>query len=640
MAFVKKVLSKKKLILSVVVLLIVSAKAYSFFFQQDDIDVNARQLELSVVRKGNLFETIEVLGKSKLIDEQKLRFNLTGRVTAVNFADGDSVKKGDIIAELDKSDIENDIKQAEISLQNAEMDLKKLIEGDSTLEIKRAENSLASTKTNLDLEKRSLDLSKKKLEEETVKIEQNLERSKDDLVTKTNQFNDAKTKLNNIGVFADENDENEDSYFLANESNLGINGVILSIDDVVNNLDYLFDEDLNYRYRSYLGVLDSNTVNVAKTSYGKSSKEKDRIKEKFEKIYNQKLTLTELDLFFNDLKGVLRLLVESSSDAYEVLEHSETGETFSQSELDSLKSTFSGLRSTSESKITEIEQFADKVIQEQEAVRLAKEALEVAKEDFEELQKSTPRLKDDAKIEYEKSINQYKELVKKISEDEDALVNLKKNEGESITRAENNVVLQKLVLEKTRKNISKYELSAPFDGLIRKIDFKVGDNLINEESKYAYLENPNILKITISLDQVDAVKVKTGQSAKIVFDALPNKEFVGKIEEINQSPKEENGVISYEATLTLEKNEERIFSGMTASVEIFVNEKKDVLLIPILAVQNDTVKKKLNGEFVDVPVEKGVDNGVDVEIISGLKEGDEVVVVDYDVLDKAMEINY
>ena len=642
---IKKFSLKKRLIFFALLLVLIKVtfSVYAHFFQEPnpEVDVNIDQLELEVVHKGDLFETIDVLGKTKLIDEQKLRFNLTGKVTKVNFADGDFLKSGDIIAELDKSDVENEIKQAEIALENAEMDFKKLTEnGGSSLEIKRAESALESSKVNLELEKQSLDLAQKKLDEDISKLEQNLARLEDDLLTKTTDFQNAKKKLNNLGVFYANKKENIVPYFFAQESNLGINSLLLFLEDSVDSLDYLFDEDLNNEYRNYLGVLDSNTVNFANISYKKTINEVDEIKEEFDNLYSQDLTLEELGLFFTDLKAVFRLLSDASSDAYAVLENSETGASFSQSQLDSLKSTFSGLRSSAESKVTEVESLSEKVDSELESLRLAKNSSERANEDFEELKQATPRLKNDVKIAYEKLKNQYKDMIEKIPKSEQSLEDLKRSKEEAIKRAKNEIDLQKLLLEKTRKNVSKYELTAPFDGLLRKIDFKVGDNLVNEESKYAYLENPNILKITINLDQVDAVKVKNGQSAKIVFDALPEKEFTGKIEEINQSPQEESSIVSYEATLTLEKGEERIFSGMTAKVTIFVNEKKDVLLIPILALQGESVQKMVNGELVNVVIEKGLDNGVDVEVISGLEEGDQIVVLDYAALDESMEIHF
>ena len=76
------------------------------------------------------------------MDEQELRFNQAGKITAVYFQDGDTISKGDTIAELDKTDVLNEIRQAEISLSNSQLSLQELIDGDTELSILKAENSI------------------------------------------------------------------------------------------------------------------------------------------------------------------------------------------------------------------------------------------------------------------------------------------------------------------------------------------------------------------------------------------------------------------------------------------------------------------------------------------------------------------
>ncbi len=638
MNIIKKIRKKKKLFLFVTAVLITGAY---FAFSGNDAEVlDSAQLETSLVVLGDIQETVKVLGKSKLVDEQKLRFNLPGKIIAVNFSNGDSVKKGDIIAELDLSDIENEIQQEEITLKNAERDLQNLLEGDSALTIKKAENELQNSETSLEMQKRSLTLAQRKLDESLKNLDLDLSRMEESLITKEINLSDAKTKLNNLGIHYHDNSETGEPYFLISDSNLDIDGIILTINDAVNSLDYLFDEDLNQIYRNSLGILDSTTLSIAKVSYRKSVIEEEKIKTEFKEIYNKKLTRTELNAFFDNLKMVLKVLSVAANDSYELLEKTTTSESFSQASLDSLKSSFSSLKSTIEEKIRTVEQFGDEILQIQEEYRLAKTAFKSVEEDLEKLKIATPRLKEDEKLAFEKAENEYYDSLKALPQEAENVENLKKKELQAIERARNAIFLQKLVLEKAKKNISKYKLTAPFDGVVRKIDFKVGDNLTNDEEKYAYLENPNILKITISLDQVEAVKVLRGQEAEIVFDALPKKVFVGKIDEINQSPTNKEGIATYEANLTLETKGERIFSGMSANVTISVNEKKDILTLPILAVQDNFVKKMINGEGVETPVEVGIDNGVEIEILSGLEEGDEVIVLDYTVLDSLMEPNY
>gem|GEM_PF-3169198 len=96
---------------------------------------------------------------------------------------------------------------------------------------------------------------------------------------------------------------------------------------------------------------------------------------------------------------------------------------------------------------------------------------------------------------------------------------------DDIQKARNNVYNQQLSLEATKNRLDNYRLEAPFEGVVRKIDFKIGDNLVSDDTKYVYLENPDLLEVSIMLDQIDIVKVKLDQKVEIEFDAYPNEIF-------------------------------------------------------------------------------------------------------------------
>lgn len=82
---------------------------------------------------------------------------------------------------------------------------------------------------------------------------------------------------------------------------------------------------------------------------------------------------------------------------------------------------------------------------------------------------------------------------------------------EDIALAKNSIASQKIALEKVKEGITKYQLEAPFDGVLRKVDFKLGDNIVTSSSAtplYLYIENPNLVEITATVDQLDVVKLK------------------------------------------------------------------------------------------------------------------------------------
>lgn len=141
---------------------------------------------------------------------------------------------------------------------------------------------------------------------------------------------------------------------------------------------------------------------------------------------------------------------------------------------------------------------------------------------------------------------------------------------EEIILAQNSIAAQKLSLEKVKKNLTKYQLEAPFDGTVRKIDFQIGDNILSDEEKYVYIENPNLLEITATVDQLEVVKLKIGQYSKIIFDAYPLLTFTGTVSDINSTPTQTSGVTSYTIKVAMDKGNNSIFSGMSAKVDIVI----------------------------------------------------------------------
>jgi multidrug efflux pump subunit AcrA (membrane-fusion protein) len=109
------------------------------------------------VATGNIQNTIEAYGSIELVDEQKIRFNQQGEVTKVYFKKWSDIKKWDIIAELDQGSVESNILQAEISLQNARLQLDETVNGDRSTAILQAENNLEQSKLKLDIAQQEYD---------------------------------------------------------------------------------------------------------------------------------------------------------------------------------------------------------------------------------------------------------------------------------------------------------------------------------------------------------------------------------------------------------------------------------------------------------------------------------------------------
>ena len=136
--------------------------------------------------------------------------------------------------------------------------------------------------------------------------------------------------------------------------------------------------------------------------------------------------------------------------------------------------------------------------------------------------------------------------------------------------------------------------------------------------------------VSINVDELDILSVKEGQTATVTLDALDGQEFEGTITEVSNEASSGNSSTKYPVTITFEKNEDMLL-GMSASATIHVNEAEDAVLIPVDALQEKGdstfvyTKKDSDGNLSgEVEVETGISNGSQVEITSGLEEGDTV----------------
>lgn len=191
--------------------------------------------------------------------------------------------------------------------------------------------------------------------------------------------------------------------------------------------------------------------------------------------------------------------------------------------------------------------------------------------------------------------------------------------------AKNDIAKQEIALSDAKKNLDKYRIEAPFDGVIRQIDFKVGDNLVSDDTKYVYIDNPNTLEISATLDQIDIAKVKIGQVVKITFDSFSDVSFTGSVTQVNSTPISTSGVTSYTIKMAMDKKDYKIYSGMTAKATITINKKSDILVLPAEYVQtrgnvSSVTLKDTTGKGIRKEVVVGLTTNTSAEIASGLNE--------------------
>jgi len=144
------------------------------------------------------------------------------------------------------------------------------------------------------------------------------------------------------------------------------------------------------------------------------------------------------------------------------------------------------------------------------------------------------------------------------------------------------------------------------------------------------ITNPkNQITASVSLTEIDVIKVKAGQKVSLTMDAFADKTFTGQVLAVNTNGQTTSGVTSYPTIIVFDTSLPNMYPNMSVSANIILDSKSDVLLIPSSAIQTSngvsTVKVMKDNQVSEVTVETGLSDTTQTEITSGLSEGDTVV---------------
>lgn len=198
--------------------------------------------------------------------------------------------------------------------------------------------------------------------------------------------------------------------------------------------------------------------------------------------------------------------------------------------------------------------------------------------------------------------------------------------------AQAKVVSAQANLEEAKAALKATTMVAPFDGTVISVGAEKGD-LVSSGITIVTLADLSNLRVRAFVDETEISKVEIGQEVEITFDAFPGRRFWGQVLEVPLQGKLSQNVLTYEVPVSLEGVEDvALKPGMTANLKIIVGRRENALLVPALAVQQGEegyvvmVQDTPEGPAVATPVEVGLSDGTYIEIVSGLIEGDRVVV--------------
>lgn len=241
------------------------------------------------------------------------------------------------------------------------------------------------------------------------------------------------------------------------------------------------------------------------------------------------------------------------------------------------------------------------------------------------------------------------------------------------------------LLARTKDVLRKTTYTAPIDGLVTYIAVRVGENVVPgiQNSPGSYLmtiSDMSVVTAEVKVDETDITNVRNSQPADVTIDAIPGKVFPGHVTEVgNQAILRTSGLATTQTTantqeardfkvvVTIDNPPPGLRPGLSTTAKLKTAQKKDVLQIPIQALAVRTVKElqeaqkkgeegitlaanksdasplsgkdEIQGVFVVrgkkavfIPVQTGITGVTDIEVASGLKEGDEIIIGSYKAL--------
>ena len=217
----------------------------------------------------------------------------------------------------------------------------------------------------------------------------------------------------------------------------------------------------------------------------------------------------------------------------------------------------------------------------------------------------------------------------------------------SYEQATQQVAMQKMSVQKAQTNLGYATISSPIDGIVLSREVEEGQTVasaMTTPTLFIIAQDLTNMRVIANIDEADIGGVKEGQRVSFTVDTYPDDTFEGAVTQVRQQATTESNVVTYEVVISAPNESLKLKPGLTANVTIYTMEMHDILSVPSkalrfapneLLLQDDEKIEDCEGMakvwvqegkvFKAIPVQPGRTNGVYTEIVSGVKEGTEVI---------------
>jgi HlyD family secretion protein len=220
----------------------------------------------------------------------------------------------------------------------------------------------------------------------------------------------------------------------------------------------------------------------------------------------------------------------------------------------------------------------------------------------------------------------------------------------NVTAIEQRIQQARSNVAAARDTLSKTTMTAPMAGIITALPVEEGEVAVigtmnNAGTKLLTIADMSVVEAVMEVDETDVPNVKVGQRATVTIDAYPNKTYEGVVTEVGSSPMTTNGVsngteaVNFEVKIQLTNPPAGVRPGFSASADIITGTRNKAVAIPLQALvvrekpaaknakaqEEEGVYVHKDGKAAFVPVATGLSGDSNIEIVKGLKGGEQII---------------
>ncbi len=595
----------KKKVIIILIVIIIGFAGYKYFSREKEV-----LYDFVLAQRGDVIQEVSVTGTVAPAKKIDLQFQAQGEIKEIKVKVGDKVKNGDELVKLDNAELNSQLLERQASLELAQAKIDQLLAGASVEDIKLAETAVLNAQENLD------------------KIKQSTNK---DITGAELSLNSAQVSLDNAGqnlidIKADAEQDLENDYQSALNK---IYDGYLHADKAMTCLDDVFEDYPNdYALEGCFNCSDFQKKIDAESQKSKANNALAKITVTNNNLStnSSRIKIGASLIEFKEQLEIIKLALNLTSD---VLDKSSINSSLCPSKsLATLKTNIDTSRTNLNTAITDIRSAGQEIdstkITNQTNINAAQATVNSKQAALDSAQQSLSAAQSTAEKQIVAAEGQLK-----TAQDQLALKKAPVRQTDiALYQAQAKQAQANLsyIREQIRKNI----LISPTEGIITNIEGEIGEITKAGQSVVSIMSFSGF-QIEADISESDIAKISLNNPVEITLDAFGDEEeWTGEVLSIDPAEKLISGVVYYKITVIFSQLDPKINSGMTANLIITTATRKNVLVVPQRAVieknSHKVVRVLVGEEMKEQTVQTGLRGSQgEIEIISGIKEGDKVV---------------